>query len=707
MSRRFNPPTQLDYSYADLYKYERYKIQQYNYFLCYRPEIMSHTYIEISYNGDLPNDNLPWYRKIRFVVRSRKKFCSQTSCQINYPRGKMCQSDDKPRIFKTGDHDLEACQFSCYHLYEMTKTPSETKSDEKDDDYMRAPFLIYSYGQCACTIHSNGFFTLGADDYARTDTHPKPRIDTIGTGFHYVDSGNFFDREDFSPEDNQPYRDTEGNESFRFQVNKYYCDDFQLKFDGQKCYESVGEKIFGFLVSSTLYKACQYGVRYAATGVSNTDVQKLDLPPPRFHVHHETYDSWKNDIDPDAFFIDPNVSLLDLGFKDETMKHCIFTTQYGYPGRLVEPKATGKNLTGNIVDYEALNRGRLYQFRYDVNSGRRLIDEYEIYDIYKYIRSNPTNTPDDRDYMQARQNLAEILHGIISNLGEVGGMMALGYLIDKGVQYSTNLIKLSTEYLEGKITPTLLHIVERELASKALNPAIQMFSKAIASVARISGGLIKTMDVFTTVAGILDLIDVGADFFNMGSVMDTGTVHQYSQMDIDVLRRSYGYGTVEYSPVTFMLTCEMLKLYEKWSEIPLATKRLRNEHTKYKYMIPAEAVTRYHEDDNNSYEWVSEYVFSLRTNSNGLDINWSEEQSLPDDVAQQYTRIDKNLYYQGIDEYATYTQSFRKRVQFSRYVLVAVIIIFVIIAFVYIQVAVPAIFIAAMSTFYLVFSYFQ
>lgn len=692
----FNPPTQLDYTYADLYKYERYKIQEYNNFLCHRPEIMSHTYIEISYNPDLANDNLPWYRKIRFVVRSRKKFCTQTTCQMNYPRGNMCKPKDEPRIFKTGDHDLEACQFSCYHLYEMSKMPEEK-------EYMRAPFLIYSYGQCACTMHSNGFFTLGADDFARTDTHPKPRVDTIGTGFHYIDSGNFFDRPDFSPEDNPPYRDSLGNESFQFRVNRYYCDDFQLKFDGNKCYASAGEKIFGFLVSSALYKACQYGVRYAETGVTNTDVQKLELPPPRFSVTHATYDSWKNDVDPDAFFIDPNVSLTDLGFTED-MKHCIFTTQYGYPGKLVEPKASGKNMTGNIIDYEELNKGRLYQFQYDVATGQRYIDEYEIYGIYKYIRENPSPVA-DHDYTNPNQTLADILHGIISNLGEVAGMMTLGYLMDKGLQYSSNLIKISTEYLEGKITPTLLHLVERELASKTLNPAIRIFSKTIASVAKISGSLLKAVDVFTTVAGILDIFDVGFDFFDMSKIMDNGTIQQYSQMDIDVMRRSYGYGTVEYSPVSFMLTCEMLKLHEKWTEIPVATKKLRNEHGKYKYMIPVEAVTKHHED-NNTYEWVSEYVFSMKTNSNGLEINWGEENALSPDIAKQYLKIDENLYYQGMDQYSAYTQSFRKRVKFSQIALVVVVILFVIVAIVYVQLAVPAIFVAAASAFYLVFSYF-
>lgn len=37
----FTPPTTFDYVQAELYAYERHKIQQYNYFLRYRPEILS------------------------------------------------------------------------------------------------------------------------------------------------------------------------------------------------------------------------------------------------------------------------------------------------------------------------------------------------------------------------------------------------------------------------------------------------------------------------------------------------------------------------------------------------------------------------------------------------------------------------------------------------------------------------------------------
>lgn len=722
----FNAPTSLNYTNADLYSFERRKIQQFNYNALHNLNILSHTYFEISYNSDLTdNIELPWHRKIKFVVRARKKFCSQASCQSFFPRGNKCGLDDEPRVFKSGDYDIEACQFSCFNLFQKTLLPDdeddddkknkndkkkkEKKTNPKEEQYARAPFLMYSYRQCACTMHDNSIFALGIDDYVRTDKHPLPRVDTIGTGFHYSDSGNAFDHKDFKPEDNPPFVDIEGNESFRFNVNRYYCDDFHLKFDGSRCYQSLGEKIFGFLVSSTLYKACQYGIRYSATGVSNTDVQKLDLPPVRENPQHQTFDSWKNDIDENVFFINPNVSLLDLGFT-ENMKHCIFTTEYGYPGKLVEPLASGLNMTGNLIDYNVRNKDRLHQFKYDIYTGRRLIDEYEIYGIYKYIRSNPTKKEyESSDYNNPHDELVNIFKGLSENLGEVGAMLALSYMFDKGLKYSQNILKLSAEFLENTITPTLLHIVTREFLSQTLNPALRIFSQIIAKLIRTSASLIKMVDVATTILGIIDLFDIGFDFFNMNKIMDNGTIQQYSELDIAGIRQVYGYGTVEFSPVTFMLMCEQLKLRKKWKNIPNSASKLKcaKDFVNHKYMIPITEVIDYNEDNTNAYEWVSEYIFSLKVNSNGLKINWEDENKLPSDVIDQYLKINENIYLKGMDEYSKYTESFRKRVNLSKYAIIILIVLFLVVLFFYANIATPFLFIAAITACYMVFSNFK
>lgn len=715
----FNSPTLLNYTSADLYSYERTKIQKYNEYLRYRPEIMSHLYIEIFYNTEL-NDNLdlPWDRKIRFIVRSRKKFCSQCTCQNAYPRGQTCKEEDAPRIFKSGDSEIEACHVSCFNLYEKQKFPNNigeaatnTNDDDKNnksttDEIVRAPFLMYSYRQDICTIHNNSLFALGFDDYVRTDKHPLPRVDTIGTGFNFVDSGNQFDRKDFIPEDNIPYLDVEGNESFRFNMNRYYCDDFNLLFDGKKCYESLEEKIFGFLISSSLYKACQYGVRYAATGVTNTDIQKLNLPPIENKSKHTNLNSWKMDVDENAFFINPDVSLKDLGFTED-MKHCIFTTEYGYPGKIVEPLASGRpNITGNTIDYAARNKNKLPLFQYDIRTGRRLIDEYEFYGIYKYIRENPSKMEfNSNSINNANTHLVDFFKDLSGNLGQVGAMLVLGALIDQGTKYSKRLIQLSSEFLEKTFTPTLVHIVERRLMTEALNPILHLFSQSIIKLAKTSISLIKTADVITTVAGIVDLFDVALDFFNMQKVMDNGSVSQYSIMNLDDIRKAYGYGTVEYSAVTFMLTCDMLKVKNNWTSTPQSINKLKciTDYSKYKYMIPLKYVTNNDQDNENAYRWVSEYIFSLKVNSNGLKINWEEEGQLSPEIVDKYLKIDENVYLKGMDEYAKYTESFRKRVTFSKYAIIIIIILFLIVVYLTIQLSPLLTCISAIGAIYLVF----
>lgn len=735
----FNPPTLLNYTSADLYSYERRKIQQYNLHLRFRPEIMSHTYIEIYYYDALvDNVEIPWYRKIRFVVRSRKKFCKQTTCQSHYPRGQTCGPETEPQIFKTGDQDMESCQFGCYNLYEKTILPQATieqedagggdgaeeeereaakkkraeneKTEITDEMYTRAPFLIYSHAQCACTVHENGYFALGIDDYARTDEHPTPRVDTIGTGFHYSDSGNFFDDQDFSPTQNPPFTDLQGDESFRFLMNKYYCDDFMLKFNGRKCYQSTGEKVFGFLVSEVAYKAVQYGVRYAKTGVNADGIQKLNLPPIKHKPSHETFASWKDDVDESAFFIDPNVNLTDLGFT-ENQKHCIFTTEYGYPGKLVEPLAFGKNTTGNLVDYEQRNVGRLHQFKYDVMTGRRVFDEYEIYGIYKYLRSNPTEKSFNGDnYTNPDNILTGFFVGLIENFDNIASMMALTYVVDKGTEFSKEIMTTAADRLEGKITASVVHLVERELASQAMHPVMRIFGRALVMLLRTSVSLLKLIDVLAITGMILDFLDMIFDFFNMNRVMDDGSVRQYSEMDIATIRSGYGFGTAEYSPVTFMLMCEYLKLQLNWQVTPTSINRLQcirnKDYEKYKYMLPVDQVVRYDVSNSNSYEWVSEYIFSLKVNSNGLNINWDDEPALAPDVVDQYLNIDENIILKGMDEYSQYSKRFRKRVKYSEYTLIVLVVLLLVIILIQLNVAALFIFIAAISAIYLVFSYF-
>ena len=577
------------------------------------------------------------------------------------------------------------------------------------DQYNRAPFLLYSHSQCLCTIQENAIYGLGLDDCNRTDIHPLPRVDTIGTGFDIVDSGNYFNDPNFDPKQNEPFRDAQGNETFRFRVNKYYCDDFKLKFDGENCYEPIGEKIFGFLVSSTLYKACQYGVRYLETGVTNSQIQKLNLPPVEHDVRHKTIDSWLADIDYDNFFLDPDVTLTDLGITAEN-RHLIFTTQYGYPGRLVEPLLVYSGVEDVLpIDYEKLNEGRLPQFKYDPLTGRRVIDEYEILGIYKVIRENPTKLDfQPSSFNNPGDQLIQFFKGISDNIVEVGSMLVAGILVSKATDYSLKVIKLSSEYLQNVVTPTLLFLVQRQMLFELIEPIKTVLKQALVALKAFSS-LIKTVDVVTTIAGIVDLFDLKFDFFNMTKVLSDGTLRQYAELDIDSIRKGYGYGTVEFSAIHFILRCEEIGLYKNWRVTPTNTRRLRGvaDAAKYSYMLPIEQVLDPHEDTEKSFNWISEYIFSLQTNANYLTINWEDENILADDVVNQYLDIRQSVYLQGMDRYGEFTRSFRRRYNLCIVAIVVFILLFILVLFFNISLSILGLFSVAIGTFYLTFTYVE
>lgn len=65
----------------------------------------------------------------------------------------------------------------------------------------------------------------------------------------------------------------------------------------------------------------------------------------------------------------------------------------------------------------------------------------------------------------------------------------------------------------------------------------------------------------------------------------------------------------------------------------------------------------------------------------------------------QYLKIDGNIYLKGMYEYSKYTESFRKRVKYSQWALFVIVIIFLITLVVYIKIATPLIFVAAINKY--------
>lgn len=320
-TKSFVGPTPVDYTNADLYMFERQKLMYFNFFLKHMPHIYSYVDVQIMADHNIaPNNELPFNRRIYVNLLATPKFCQQIHCQTNYPRGQTCTKETEPLVFKSGNTDISACQAGCFNLYDNSFA---TNPDMKGDD-LRGPFTLWSDRMECCQYHNNQPFALAIDDFLRTDEHITPRVDTIGTGFDMSDELGI---------------DADNNETFRFHMNRYYCDDFKLKFDGVKCEPTWGETIFSAVVSKTLYKACQYGVRYAKTGVKANAVNKPDVPPIT-SPPPSSYNEWLMDVNPKAVFIDPDISLDTLGIT-EANSNMMWTTEFGWPGRLVEPIGDG------------------------------------------------------------------------------------------------------------------------------------------------------------------------------------------------------------------------------------------------------------------------------------------------------------------------------------------------------------------------------
>lgn len=673
----FNSPTKLDFISSDRYMYERNKLLFFNYYLRLKPHIFSHITLEIRFNKYIQTPiKMPPEYNIYVVLRGSKKFCEQINCQSLYPRGKLCGENDTPLIFKSGNSDIAACHSSCFNLFDK-------KKDKTGTNY-KAPFTKFNEKQNCCSILGNDMFGVAADDYNRTDNHITPRLDTLGTGFDLAD---------------EPYIDLEGNETYKFNMNKYYCDDFMKRWNGKECYTPLHEEIFGFLVSSVLYKACQYGVRYAQTGIKASDINKPDVPPIKTDPPNN-YEQWMQEVNRDAFFVNPHLTLKDLGITDAGLKHLIFTTEYGWPGRLVEPLIVYQELGSlhpdvKVVDFNDLNKNKLQQFKID-SYGMRLVDEYDLLDIYKHINEEAlTSTADaSTNYKPENPNQWDVyvkhfIDKIFNTIWNINTPLALafgkfqGYIIESMIK---GMSHIAEKIESGVVSMFMVMLTERLLLHSLLPVILQPVFKIIAMTLKMLASAIKTVDTVVSIIGIIDLIDIAVDFFNLSQEIGVSTIHQYSEADIMARKKAYGYGTVEYSPIMLMTIFEYISVEENdgknnnisaennyetvlppSSNYCVLLKDYKLNDSKWKIKLE-EVVDRY--DYFSGFVWSSEYLYSLDVNSNGLPINWNEEYGICNinDAHEYFDTAFKN-YLNTFDNYSDFSQGFKKKINLLKFVI--------------------------------------
>lgn len=581
--------------------YERQKINDYNHHLKIQPHLYSHVHVQIRANNVIPSHNkFHFLHNIYVRIIGTAEFCSQVKCFAYLPRGKSCTKDSEPTIFKSGNSDIHACQSSCFNLYDGAK--------DEEGNLFKGPLTHYSDKQRCCMYHSDYGYRLGVDDYMRTDNHPTKRIDTIGTGF------------DLS---SQLHTDDQGNETFQFKLNKYYCDDFKYEFHGNQCKPSLGETIIGILASENLYKGIQYGVRKITDGVGISDVATPKLPA--ITSKPKTFNEWISNVNENAHFFNPNLTLEDLGITEDT-RHLIFTTEYGWPGRLVEPLLVYQSPSTNhqTVSF-AYGKDLLPQFRIDQH-GRREFDEYELLGVYEMLarlnKQMHDALPVDGEVDQNK------VRAFFENLGEqfttwefyaqVGTIFLNEFAtIMKGLlSYAEKAFEKAAKIMVSIAQKTIFQHLALGIGINSLSMGARVF-KMLASSLKMASVVGMIFDVL----GLVDLVLIGKDLFGTNNLGDQSFVDGYSRIDFLALEEAFGYKSVEFSPALYIT--------------------LYNSHIKDKPNTPAENLVFLNKNTSpyattvdmvveenqmlDMFKWQTEYLLNLERNSDGIPIDWSEK----------------------------------------------------------------------------------
>lgn len=645
----FNPPTSTDENDATLAAAERGKISTFNHFLKIMPQLFSWVIVEIRSNKNLPSATYEQFNNNLYVrLIGTREFCDQGNCNSYYSRGETCKETTEPLVFKSGNSDITACHASCYNLFDGAK--------DAEGNLRKAPLTAYSEKQQCCLIRHDRWFRLGFDDYMRTDVHPTPRIDTIGTGFDLSE---------------KLYTDSEGNETYQFLLNRYYCDDFRYEFKGSECKPSLTETIIGTLGSTNLYKGAQYGIRKIQTGVGLSGVQKLDLPPIEKKPSLSLIE-WKSNVNKSAHFFNPNLLLSDLGITRET-SHLIFTTEYGWPGKLVEPLLVYQQPKGRYtqIDYSS-KRNLLPQFRVD-EYGRREFDEYEILEVAKvliemneHVRNNlPKHTEVDVSKIRA------IILGLKDMIYDEDFYTILASsFFSTYVATLKRLAAIANEQFE-KVTISAALRAQKVMFSQIASGSVMLMRRFGPMGFKLLTSTLKSLTVAGAILDILGFVDLfllGTDLYNLRNLQGQAFVDMLSENDLNEKEQVYGYKSFEFSPIYFV------SIYDAFTNrdvssfdielTPADNTSLLLHAQNIPYSIPLEKVTH----KNNiiqTFLWESEYTYRLENNSDGLPINWGEESGV--ELTAFNEMVDNKFadYPNTFFEYKDYSTDIRKRVNLA------------------------------------------
>lgn len=608
------------------YAYEKEKICKFNHYLKKYPHLFGHVNVEIHANAELQKHN-PQARDLCLYVRLKgsRRFCAKMYCNRHVYRGKTCKANDPLIISKSGDTTVGSCQRACFNLlkpYDPLLTEAAT---------VQLPPTFYDDDCDTCLYMTQEYFNLGIDDYERTNVHPTAHIDTIGTGFNINTKKPYVNKKTF-------------DRTMKFEMNKYYCDNFDYKFDADalSCDLSEGEKVVGLFIGDSIYECLKYV--FVHTIYKNDSIYTVQQPKlPTITKEERTrmnYDEemFYNDDDSGAFAINPNVKLSDLGITDDKM-HLYWTTEYGWPGRLQEPLLLWREIAADDIPM---------QYRYDKTTRRRNRDEFEVLQLhsinYWTMIREQINDPHlfDTTFDVIKAHLKEFAIDSTKMFAATFGYTKvvkplLKVLVKKaiapGVAFMT---KSMTRILTPKLLQMLMNKIVFDYAAKVTSKLALRFAITFGS----SGGM-PWLLIIEIIGIIADILLAIVDPLKLGNKMNQDSVDLYSLMDIAMKIKTLDNGTPELSPILLIQMLEQAAEFTSNDSVTIRNKLPTNEENSTtttttttnrlnpptKYGIKLENVVDIYAGINLlelNLTFAAEYIGMLKYNSNGAKIDYND-----------------------------------------------------------------------------------
>lgn len=666
----FTGPTNLDYANALRNVFERKKLLTYNEYLLRMPQIFSHVYVEIRQDVDLQKENPDFFDYCyRVRLKGGKQFCDASRCNMHYPRGKTCTPRDVPKIFKSGNSDVIACQGACFPIKD-----SESKYHGSNN---------YWSDRCdACLLIHQEAYMLGIDDYWRANKGTiVPHVNTIGTGF------------DVDP---HPYVMDTGDETIHFRLNSYYCENFLMTLENGECTDRLDNKIIGFLIGNYLYRMIEYSFVELAHGSDQWTVKQPQLPPTGQIPNYVA--EWNNCVNHNAFCINPNITLGDMGISKGTPRHLFWTTEYGGDGqgnggRLVEPLI----ITRNVESIVSQNQYRVpikqqedsvpNHLKY-IETGERQIDEYLMLGL---TSSFPTEYSNELFSSKSTMDIVsdiilDILRSFASHefLLQMFGEIGIRVMLKTMVKYvGPAMITTGAKILNRQLGVFFFRAFTMEFLSRALvSTALKMVGVAIRTFATITLSVLPIIDIILVGTAIAEVLLTVYDPFYMNNLQGQGYVDGLSKLEFELKRKIWGFRTMEYTPIMFVTMWknaheEIIDLKNHVSiqqrsmivdddsctgKLSAFSKKDIIFNPPSTGILPSKVVKD--DDFTTALQFRFEYLLTLKVNSNGSRIDWSQASGGDDDDVklsnQLKTFSDRNP--DQILDFSLYTSKMNSRI---------------------------------------------